>query len=53
MHMWHDIYTEPFDSSYFIDKSYLNDDISQNYLTSQPAFKYFQIFSGTVDKRLG
>ena len=51
--MWHDIYIEPFDSSYFIDKSYLNDDISQNYLTSQPAFKYFQIFSGTVDKRLG
>ena len=31
----------------------MNDDISQNYLTSQPVFKYFQIFSGTIDKRLG
>ena len=47
------MYTQSFDLNYFIDKSYFNDDRAQNYLTSQPVFKYFQIFSGTADKSLG
>ena len=42
-----------FDLSYFIGKSYFDDDGSQNYLTSQPVFQYFQIFSNIIDKTLG
>ena len=51
--MWQEKYTQSFDLSYCIGKSYVNDDGWHNYLTSQPVFKYFQIFSGTVDKILG
>ena len=32
-----------FGLSYFIGKSYIKDDESQNYLTFQPVFKYFNI----------
>ena len=34
-----------FDSSYFIGKSYLEEDGTQNYLVFQPMYKYFKAFS--------
>ena len=36
-----------FDSSYFIGKSYLEEDGTQNYLVFQPMYKYFKAFSIT------
>ena len=34
-----------FDSSYFIDKSYFEEDSSQNYLVSQTINKYFKVIT--------
>ena len=42
-----------FDLSYFVGKKYFDSDESQNYLIFQPVFKFFQIFSGAVNKILG
>ena len=42
-----------FDLSYFISKSYFKDNGSQNQLIIQSVFKYFQIFSGPVNKISG
>ena len=41
---------QKFDLSYFMGKFYFDDDGSQNYLIFQPVFKYFQIFSVTIDR---
>ena len=41
------------DLSYFIGKSYFDDNGSQNYLIFKSVSKYFQIFSGIVNKILG
>ena len=41
------------DLSYFIGKNYFDDNGSQNYSTFKSVFKYFQIFSGIVNKILG
>ena len=41
------------DLSYFVGKKYFDSDGSQNYLIFQPVFKFFQIFSGAVNKILG
>ena len=41
---------QKFDLSYFMGKCYFDDDGSQNYLIFQPVFKYFQIFSVTIDR---
>ena len=37
-----------FDLSYFIGKSYFNDDKIPNYLIFQPVFEFFQTFSSAV-----
>ena len=42
-----------FDLSYFIGKSYFNDDKIPNYLVFQPVFEFFQTFSGAVVDVLG
>lgn len=39
--------------SYYVGKSYFDDDRSESYLMFQPVFKYFEIFSGTIDKIFG
>ena len=36
-----------FDLSYFIGKSHFEEDGRQNYLVSQPIFKYFKIIANT------
>ena len=36
-----------FDSGYFIEKSYLEEDGTQNYLVFQPLNKYFKVISST------
>ena len=41
---------QKFDLSYFISKSYFDDDGSQYFLIFQPKFQYFWNFSGIVDK---
>ena len=41
------------DASYFIRKRYFDRSMSQNYLIFQPATKYFQGFTGTVEKISG
>ena len=36
-----------FDSSYFIGKSQLEEDVTQNYLVFQPISKYFKVIANT------
>ena len=38
-----------FDSSYFIGKSYFEEDGTQNYLVFQPMYRYFKIITGVDD----
>ena len=38
---------ETFDSSYFIGKSYFEEDGTQNYLVFQPMNKYFKVITNT------
>ena len=42
-----------FDFSYFVGKSYSDDDRLQNYLIIKAAFKYFQTICGTTYEALG
>ena len=41
-----------FDLSYFIGKSYFDDNESLDYLILQVMFKPFKIFTGSIDKSL-
>ena len=44
---------QTFDLSYFISKSYVDDDGSQNHLMCLPIFKAFKIFAGSINKSFG
>ena len=38
-----------FDSSYFRDKSYLEENVTQNYLVFQPIYRYFKGIAGVIN----
>ena len=37
---------ETFNSSYFIGKSHVEEDVTQNYLVFQPMYRYFKMIAG-------
>ena len=41
-----------FDSSYFIGKSYFEEDGNQNYLVFQPMYRYFKMIAGVGNGNL-